>query len=156
MKDAVLNYIRRVKQADSPADVLKQVYHIPVLSILIAFMLAVRLRALEKFQTDGGVTFRGNDPWYHFRQTNYLIEHFPTRMPFDVMTNYPTGKSVDQFGTLYDMLVSGVILLTSFRDPSAEYAGLIMVVAAPVFLPAAIIPVYLIGARFAGRWPALF
>ncbi|TQQ80271.1 oligosaccharyl transferase, archaeosortase A system-associated [Halonotius roseus] len=155
MKDAVLDYIRGVKQADSPADVLKQVYHIPVLAALIAFMLAVRLRALENFQTDGGVTFRGNDPWYHFRQTNYLLEHFPTTMPFDPMTNYPTGTSVDQFGTLYDQLVSGFILLTSFGDPSTEYAGLIMLVAAPVFLTATVIPAYLIAARFAGRWPAL-
>ncbi|RJX42020.1 oligosaccharyl transferase, archaeosortase A system-associated [Halonotius aquaticus] len=155
MKDAVLDYIRGVKQADSPADVLKQVYHIPVLVALIAFMLAVRLRALENFQTDGGVTFRGNDPWYHFRQTNYLLEHFPTTMPFDPMTNYPTGTSVDQFGTLYDQLVSGFILLTSFGDPSTEYAGLIMLVAAPVFLTATVVPAYLIAARFTGRWPAL-
>ena len=104
MKDLVRDYIHGVKQADSLGDVLKQVYHIPVLLGLIAFMLAVRLRALENFQTDGGVTFRGNDPWYHFRQTNYLLEHFPTTMPFDPMTNYPTGTSVDQFGTLYDQI----------------------------------------------------
>jgi dolichyl-diphosphooligosaccharide--protein glycosyltransferase len=155
MKDAVLDHIQGVKQADSLSDALKQLYHVPVLVALIAFMLAVRLRALENFQTDGGVTFRGNDPWYHFRQTNYLLEHFPTTMPFDPMTNYPTGTSVDQFGTLYDQIVSGFILLTSFGDPSTEYAGLIMLVAAPVFLTATVIPAYLIAARFAGRWRAL-
>jgi len=152
MKDAVTERLRELRESmESPSAFLKEVYHIPVLAALIAFMLAVRLRALENFQTDGGVTFRGNDPWYHFRQTNYLIEHFPTTMPFDPMTNYPTGTSVDQFGTLYDQLVSGFILLTSFGDPSTEYAGLIMLVAAPVFLTATVIPAYLIAARFAGR-----
>ncbi len=155
MKDALLDYIREVKQADSPADVLKQVYHIPVLAALIAFILAVRLRALENFQTASGVTFRGNDPWYHFRQTNYLIEHFPATMPFDVFTNYPTGTNVDQFGTLYDQIVSTVILLTSLGSPSQEYAGLIMLIAAPVFLAATVIPLYFVTSHFTGRWPAL-
>jgi len=101
------------------------------------------------------VTFRGNDPWYHFRQTNYLLDHFPSTMPFDPMTNYPQGTLAEQFGTLYDQIVAGFILLTSFGDPSPEYAGLVMLVAAPVFLTATIIPAYLIAARFAGRWPAL-
>jgi dolichyl-diphosphooligosaccharide--protein glycosyltransferase len=121
----------------------------------MAFMLATRLRALSNFQTDGGVTFRGNDPWYHFRETSYLLDNFPSTMPFDPMTNYPSGTNTAQFGTLYDQIVSGFILLTSFGDPSAEYAGLIMLIAAPVFVTAAIVPAYLIAARFAGRGPAL-
>jgi len=154
MQDAVTDWLERLRESD-PADLLKQLYHIPVLVGLLAFMLATRLRALENFQTDGGVTFRGNDPWYHFRQTNYLIEHFPSTMPFDPMTNYPQGTLAEQFGTLYDQIVAGFILLTSFGDPSPEYAGLVMLVAAPVFLTATIIPAYLIAARFAGRWPAL-
>ena len=154
MKDAVTARIDRLREADGQT-LLKRFYHIPVLFGLLAFMLAVRLRAIENFQTDGGVTFRGNDPWYHFRETNYLLENFPSTMPFDAMTNYPTGTSADQFGTLYDQIVSGVILLTSFGDPSTEYAGLIMLIAAPVFLTATVIPAYLIAARFAGRWPAL-
>jgi len=156
MKDAVTDRLRGLGEStDSPIAFLKQVYHIPVLLGILGFMLAVRLRTLENFQTDSGVTFRGNDPWYHFRQTNYLLDHFPTTMPFDPMTNYPTGTRVDQFGTLYDQLVSGFILLSSFGDPSSEYAGLIMLIAAPVFLTATVIPAYLIATRFVGRWPAL-
>jgi Uncharacterized membrane protein, required for N-linked glycosylation len=120
----------------------------------MAFMLATRLRALSNFQGNG-ITFRGNDPWYHFRETTYLLDNFPSTMPFDPWTNYPSGTSAGQFGTLFDQLVSGFILLTSFGDPSAEYATLIMLIAAPVFLTLAVIPTYLIAARLAGRGPAL-
>ena len=134
---------------------VRQWYHIPVLVALMAFMLATRLRALSNFQAGGGVTFRGNDPWYHFRETTYLLDNFPSAMPFDPWTNYPAGTSADQFGTLFDQLVSGFILLTSFGDPSAEYATLIMLIAAPVFLVLTVIPAYLIAAHFAGRGPAL-
>ena len=156
MKDAVTKRLRRLSKAtDSPEAFLREVYHIPVLLVLIGFTLAVRLRRLDRFRRESGVTFRGNDPWYHFRQTRYLIEHFPVTMPFDPMTGYAQGAQVDQFGTFYDQIVSGFILLTSLGDPSPEYAGLIMVIAAPVFLAATIIPIYLISAHFAGRWPAL-
>jgi dolichyl-diphosphooligosaccharide--protein glycosyltransferase len=121
----------------------------------MVFMLATRLRALSSFQTEGGATFRGNDPWYHFRETMYLLDHFPSTLPFDPWTNYPAGTSADQFGTLFDQIVAGFILLTSFGDPSGGYIGLIMLIAAPVFLVLAVIPTYAIAAHFAGRGPAL-
>jgi len=155
MKDAIVDSVRDATQADSLGEALKELYHVPVLGAVIAFMLAVRLRALGNFQTNGSVTFRGNDPWYHFRQTSYLLDNFPWTMPFDPLTNYPSGTSSAQFGTLYDQIVSGFILLTSFGNPSGEYAGLIMLIAAPVFAAAAVIPAYYIAARFAGRGPAL-
>ena len=140
---------------DSLITLFKQWYHVPTLIALMTFMLVVRLRALGNFQIDGGVTFRGNDPWYHFRESMYLLDNFPSTLPFDAWTNYPSGTSADQFGTLFDQIVTGFILLTSFGNPSGEYAGLIMLVAAPVFLVLAVIPTYLIAARFAGRGPAL-
>jgi dolichyl-diphosphooligosaccharide--protein glycosyltransferase len=121
----------------------------------MAFMLATRLRRLDNFRTDGGVTFRGNDPWYHFRETQYLLNEFPSTMPFDPWTNYPSGTAQGQFGTLFDQLVSGFILLTSLGDPSGEYIGFVVLVAAPVFVVLAVIPTYLIAAHFTGRGPAL-
>jgi len=135
MKDTVNRRIESITESeDSVLTLLRQIYHVPVLIALMAFMMATRLRALSRFQTANGVTFGGNDAWYHFRETNYLLENFPSTMPFDPWTNYPTGASPDQFGTLYDQIVSGFILLTSFGDPSPEYAGLIMLIAAPVFV----------------------
>jgi len=140
---------------DSALTYLKYWYHVPVLIGLMAFMLATRLRQLDNFRTDGGVTFRGNDPWYHFRQTQYLLNEFPSTMPFDVWTNYPAGTTQGQFGTIFDQIVSGFILVTSLGDPSAEYIGFVMLVAAPVFVVLAAIPTYLIATHFAGRGPAL-
>jgi len=145
----------QTESSDSVLSVFKQWYHVPVLATLMAFMLATRLRALSNFQAGGGITFRGNDAWYHFRETSYLLENFPSTMPFDPWTNYPSGTNAAQFGTLYDQIVSGFILLTSFGDPSPEYAGLIMLIAAPVFVTVAVVPTYLIAARVAGRGPAL-
>ena len=156
MQDAVTDRFENIFGSDrSLTSVVKRVYHIPVLLALMAFMFAARLRRLDVFQTGDGVTFRGNDPWYHFRQTSYALDHFPSTMPFDPMTNYPMGTNAEQFGTLYDQLVAGFILLTSFGDPTPEYAGLIMLIAAPVFGVAAVVPAYFIAARFAGRGPAL-
>jgi len=156
MYDELTERVERLTESDNPArTLLERAYHIPVLIVLMVIMLATRLRALENFQTNGGVTFRGNDPWYHFRQTSYLLDNFPWTMPFDPLTNYPSGTTSPQFGTLYDQIVSGFILLTSFGNPSGEYAGLIMLIAAPVFTAAAVVPAYYIAARFAGRGPAL-
>jgi len=138
----------------SARSVLKQWYHVPVLVALMAFMLATRLRALDNFQ-GSGVLFRGNDPWYHFRETTYILDNFPSTMPYDPWTNYPTGTTADQFGTLFDQIVAGFILLTSFGDPSGEYATLIMLIAAPVFAALTVIPIYLIAKQFAGRGPAV-
>ncbi|MFC7042994.1 STT3 domain-containing protein [Halonotius sp. GCM10025705] len=122
MQDAVTDWLERLRESD-PSDLLKQFYHVPILLGLLAFMLAVRLRALENFQTDDGVTFRGNDPWYHYRQTNYLLEHFPSTMPFDPMTNYAQGTLAQQFGTLYDQIVAGFILLTALVIPHPSTPG---------------------------------
>jgi dolichyl-diphosphooligosaccharide--protein glycosyltransferase len=154
MQDAVTDWVNSLRESE-PSGLLKRIYHAPVLLVLMAFMLVVRLRALENFQTNESITFRGNDPWYHFRETTYLLDNFPSTMPFDPWTNYPSGTSADQFGTLFDQLVSGFILFTTFGDPSAEYATLIMLVAAPVLLVLTVIPAYLIASHFAGRGPAL-
>ena len=156
MKQTVKERLAIVADSDaSLAARLKQVYHLPVLAGLIGFMIYIRTQALENFQTGDGPLFRGNDPWYHFRETSYLLDHFPSTMPFDPMTNYPTGTTAEQFGTLYDQIVAGAILLTSFGDPSPEYAGLLMLIAAPVFGAATIIPAYLITVRFTSRESAL-
>jgi len=156
MYDELTERVERLRESDTPAHtLLKRAYHVPVLVALMGIMLVTRLRALENFQRNGGIMFRGNDPWYHFRQTSYLLDNFPWTMPFDPMTNYPSGTSSAQFGTLYDQIVSGFILVTSFGNPSGEYAGLIMLIAAPVFTAAAAVPAYYIAARFAGRGPAL-
>ena len=156
MKDTLRDRFETITDSErSLATRLEEIYHLPVLVGLFGFMIYIRTQALDNFQTGDGPLFRGNDPWYHFRETSYLLDHFPSTMPFDVMTNYPTGTNAEQFGTLYDQIVAGVILLTSGGNPSPEHAGLIMIVAAPVFGAAAIFPAYLIAARFAGRGPAL-
>ncbi len=156
MKDTLRDRFETITDSERPlATRLEEIYHLPVLVGLFGFMIYIRTQALDNFQTGDGPLFRGNDPWYHFRETSYLLDHFPSTMPFDVMTNYPTGTNAEQFGTLYDQIVAGVILLTSGGNPSPEYAGLIMIVAAPVFGAAAIFPAYLIASRFAGRGPAL-
>jgi len=90
MYDELTERVERLRESDTPAHtLLKRAYHVPVLVALMGIMLVTRLRALENFQRNGGIMFRGNDPWYHFRQTSYLLDNFPWTMPFDPMTNYP-------------------------------------------------------------------
>ncbi|GAA0297091.1 hypothetical protein [Halarchaeum salinum] len=80
----------------SVLDVAADWYPVPVVALLMAFMLWVRGQSWQNFVQNGTVLLSGNDPWYHFRSTMYVVEHWP----FDVWTQYPTGVAVGQFGTL--------------------------------------------------------
>ena len=72
-----------------PLDTLQRWYHVPILLGVVAFMLWTRLQSYGNFIQNGEVYFRGNDPWYHLRETSYLLENWPNTIPFDLWTNYP-------------------------------------------------------------------
>ena len=55
---------------DSVLDLLERWYHVPVLLGALVFMFATRVQSYGNFIQDGEVYFRGNDPWYHYRETS--------------------------------------------------------------------------------------
>jgi dolichyl-diphosphooligosaccharide--protein glycosyltransferase len=137
-------------------DVAEDWYHVPALLLAIVVMFWIRMQNYARFIRDGQVYFSGNDAWYHLRETNYVVRHFPFTMPFDPWTGFPTGTFVGQFGTLYDQLIALAALLIGLGSPSDALIAKTLLVAPAVFGALTVIPVYLIGTRFSNRIGGLF
>ena len=136
----------------SPLDLLERWFHVPVLVGVLAVMLWTRTRSYGNFVRDGEVYFRGNDPWYHLRETTYLMENWPGTIQFDPWTGFPFGNAVGQFGTLWDHIMAVGIWIASPIMGGPEEAMLIM---APLAGSLVAIPTYLIARRFVERPAAL-
>jgi dolichyl-diphosphooligosaccharide--protein glycosyltransferase len=136
--------------SDSVLDLLEDWYQVPALVGVLAFMLWVRMQSYDRFIRDGKVYFSGNDPWYHFREVAWSVEHWPALMPFDPRTGFPTGTSVGQFGTLFDQLIATAAIIVGLGDPSAQTVAKTVLVAPAVFGTLVALPTYFIGKRLGG------
>ncbi|MFA9516095.1 oligosaccharyl transferase, archaeosortase A system-associated [Halopenitus sp. H-Gu1] len=140
----------------SVLDYLERWYHVPAIVAILAMMLYSRLRAYENFIVDGTVYFRGNDPWYHYRETSYLLENWPNTLPFEAWTGFPFGRQVGHFGTLWDHILAVFIVLGSPLFGGGEEGLMrVMLVAAPIVGTAVAIPTYFIARRFVDRLSAV-
>ncbi|MFD1515531.1 oligosaccharyl transferase, archaeosortase A system-associated [Halomarina rubra] len=137
--------------ADSVLGRVRELYHIPAVALLLVFMLWNRVKTWENFSVDGEFMFRGNDAWYHLRSTSYVVENFPFTMPFDPWTNFPTGTSSGQFGTLFDQLVAAGALVLGLFMPQDQATTVALLFAPAVFGTAVGIPAYFLAKRFGGR-----
>ncbi|MGZ0745997.1 oligosaccharyl transferase, archaeosortase A system-associated [Haloparvum sp. AD34] len=141
---------------DSLVDLFERWYHVPSVALLLGVMLYSRLQAYSNFIRDGNVYFRGNDPWYHFRETMYAVQHYPNTLPYEVWTGFPTGHHPGHFGTLFDIITATfVLVLSPILGGSEEAAMRIMLVMAPLFATGAGLITYFIARRFVGRLSAV-
>ncbi|WP_280537374.1 oligosaccharyl transferase, archaeosortase A system-associated [Halopenitus sp. POP-27] len=140
----------------SVLDIFERWYHVPAIVAVVAVMLYSRLRAYDNFIVDGQAYFRGNDGWYHFRETSYLLENWPNTMPFEVWTGFPYGADVGHFGTLWDHVIALFAIASSPITGGGE-EGLMraMLVIAPIVGTAVVIPTYFIARRFVDRLSAV-
>ncbi|CCQ34818.1 Transmembrane oligosaccharyl transferase protein [Halorhabdus tiamatea SARL4B] len=140
---------------DSPVnDVIEWLsawYHVLIVAGLFGFMVWLRARTWGRFLVDGKVLFSGNDPWYHLRQISYTVSHWPSTMPFDPWTEFPTGTFVGQFGTFMDQLVATAALVIGLGSPSDELVRLVALFSPVVFGAAIVVPTYYLGKRMGGR-----
>ena len=143
-------------ESGSAEELLQQWYHVPVLGLLLLFMFWVRVQPYGNFVRDERVYFSGNDAYYHFRETMYIVENYPATMPFDPWTQFPFGTSADQFGTLFDQLIATAILLVGLGSPTERQAGIVFVLAPAVFGVLCALPTYYIAKRLSGRLGGLF
>jgi len=142
--------------SSSVVDLFFDWYHIPVLVLVVAVMLAIRLQQYDTFIRDGAVYFSGNDAWYHLRQVEYTVRHWPFTMPYDPWTYFPYGTNAAQFGTLYDQLVATAALVVGLGSPSSDLIAKTLLVAPAVFGALVAVPVYYVGKRLASRVAGLF
>jgi dolichyl-diphosphooligosaccharide--protein glycosyltransferase len=134
---------------------LGQYYHYLAFVFLAAFAFWNRARNWENFIVGGEVLYRSNDPWYHYRSTQYVVENFPETMPFDVWTYFPFGTSQAQFGTIFDQILATIALVIGLGSPSDELVRHVVLFAPALFGVAVLVPAYLIGRRFGGRFSGL-
>lgn len=122
-------------------------YHVPSVLFLFAFMLWVRARTWGNYVSDGEVFYRGNDAWYHLRQVEYTVRHWPETMPFEAWTNFPTGTSVSQFGTIFDQVIATVALVLGLGSPSTRTIEMTHLFAPAVIGALIVVPTYYLGKR---------
>ncbi|KKG18660.1 oligosaccharyl transferase [Methanosarcina sp. 2.H.T.1A.6] len=113
--------------------------------------LWIRTRPYDSvFLSNGFVRFGGNDPWYHMRTLNVLIENYPQRMFFNPMTNYPYGSYI-HFGPLFDQMIAITTLILGMGNPSPELVNGVGAYFPAVLGAITVIPVYYIGKSLGSR-----
>ena len=119
---------------------------------IIGFVsLWVRMRPYDHvFLSNGFVKFTSNDPWYHIRTLNVLLENYPQRMFFNPMTNYPYGSYI-HFGPLYDQMMAITSLILGLGSPSQDLINTVGAYFPAVLGALTVIPVYYIGKYLGGR-----
>ncbi|TKR28262.1 oligosaccharyl transferase, archaeosortase A system-associated [Natronomonas salsuginis] len=143
----------RLDDYESQIDTVYRLYHIPVLAALMAFMLWIRVRHYSNHVgSDGRPLYRGNDPYYHYRSTRYVVEHYPFTMPFDPWTGFDAGTRAGQFGTIFDQVVATAAMIVGLGSPSESTIIATTLLTAPVIATLCAIPMYVIGRRLGGRF----
>jgi dolichyl-diphosphooligosaccharide--protein glycosyltransferase len=144
-------YLDDNPELESALDTAKEWYHVPALVLVFGFMLWNRVQNYDNYIVDGEVIFSGTDPWYHYRNTMYVVRNWPATMPFDPWTHFAVGNRSGQFGTLMDQVVGTVAIVLGLGSPSPELVARVALVAPPVMGALAAIPTYFIGRRLGGR-----
>jgi len=127
-----------------------------LLIAIFAYMAWIRTLPYSSVVSEDGVTFSANDPWYHIRTVEYLVENYPAVFPFDPWTNFPYGStSSTGYGGLFDQIIATVALIVGLGDPSARQVELVAAFAPVFFGAATAIPVYLLAKKLTDRWVAL-
>ena len=81
------------------------------LGVLISAFIAFYIRIIPRdgvFMESGFIRFGENDPWYHWRNVEFLLNNYPQMLWFDPATTFPFGTS-QAFAPLYDMILATVI-----------------------------------------------
>ncbi|MFT4880896.1 MAG: oligosaccharyl transferase (archaeosortase A-associated) [Salinirussus sp.] len=130
---------------------LTSYYHYVALAALAGFTLWNRTRFWGRFVVDGRTLLAGNDPFYHLRSVQYVVNNYPATMPFDPWTYFSLGTANSQFGTLYDQLMATAALVVGLGSPSDELVRTVVLFAPAIFGAAVMVPAYLIGRRLGGR-----
>ncbi len=117
------------------------------LILLAIFAIALSIRTWLPY--DGvflgdWIRFGGNDPWYHLRLVENLVQHFPDRIAFDPFTLYPYGQNVP-FAPFYDWLIGFVAWIVGLGHPSQHTVETVTAYFPAVLGALVTVPVYFIG-----------
>ncbi|WP_276271697.1 oligosaccharyl transferase, archaeosortase A system-associated [Haloarcula litorea] len=144
-------YLDEHPELESALDWVREWYHVLAVLLVFGFTLWNRVRNYDEFIVDGEVLLSGQDPWYHYRSTMFVVENWPSTMPFDPWTYFPYGTASGQFGTLFDQVFATVALIVGLGSPSEQTVGMVAIVAPAVLGALAVLPTYVVGRRLGGR-----
>ncbi len=128
--------------------------HWILLTLLMGILFITRAVGYRKYVTEDGVLLRGSEPWYHFREIAYTVDHFPWTLPIDPFTGYPEGVSAGEYGTVFDQLSAALALIVGGGAPTDQTILFVLLFVPPLLATLVAIPVYHLGTRIAGgcRW----
>lgn len=126
-----------------------------IYAVILLMIFGVALSIRVSLPYDGvfigeWVRFGQNDPWYHMRVVENLVQHFPQRITFDPFTLFPYGQHAP-FAPFFDLLLGFFIWVIGLGSPTQHT---IEVVGAyfPAILGALVtVPVYFIGRTLFNR-----
>ncbi|AKB29880.1 Oligosaccharyl transferase [Methanosarcina siciliae T4/M] len=125
--------------------------YILVVSIIGFISFLIRIRPSDSvFLSNGFVKFGGNDPWYHMRTLNVLLENYPNRMFYNPMTNYPNGSYI-HFGPLFDQMMAITSLVLGMGSPGQDLITTVGAYFPAVLGALTVIPVYYVGKYLGGH-----
>jgi dolichyl-diphosphooligosaccharide--protein glycosyltransferase len=110
--------------------------------MIIAFYIRVR-PSESVFLINGFIRFGGNDPWYHLRNVQSILNNYPNMLWFDAHTYYPYG-TIQVFAPLFDIMLSTIIWICGFGNPNQELIYTICAYYPVILGTLVIIPVYFV------------
>lgn len=121
------------------------------IGVLISAVLAFYIRILPRdgvFLQNGFIRLGENDPWYHWRNVDYLLHNYPNYLQFDPATTYPFGTA-QAFAPLYDIIAATVIKILQFVTGNAteEFAMTIFAYWPCVLAAFCVIAVYFVAKK---------
>ena len=127
-----------------------------VIAIIIAYMAWIRTLPYSDAVSEDRIYFSANDPWYHVRVVEYLVENYPAVLSFDPWTYFPYGSVTSTgYSGLFDQIIATVAIIVGLGDPSTRQIELVAAFAPVFFGAATAIPVYLLAKKLTDRWIAL-
>jgi len=125
--------------------------HAVVLLLIFGVALAVRVcLPYDNVFVGEWVRFGLNDPWYHMRLVENLVQHFPQYISFDPYTHYPYGIHAP-FAPFFDLLLGFVIWVAGAGSPTQHTIEVIGAYFPAILGALVTVPVYFIGKELFSR-----
>ncbi|MDY6917535.1 MAG: oligosaccharyl transferase, archaeosortase A system-associated [Chloroflexota bacterium] len=121
--------------------------------LLMIFGVALSIRVALPYDSvfvGDWIRFGQNDPWYHMRVVENLVQHFPQRITFDPFTLYPSGQHAP-FAPFFDLLLGFFIWLIGLGSPTQHTIELVGAYFPAVLGALVTVPVYFIGRTLFNR-----
>ena len=126
-----------------------------ILADICGISLYIRIApSYDQIFVNDWVWFRETDAYYHIRNIEVLVNHFPDFNTFDPYWRYTVGGP-GLIRPFFDWLIAGTVLLVSRGAPTFHTIEVVGAYMPAILGTLALIPVYFIGKELFNRWVGL-